>query len=234
VRLGENTTRFARVLFIAATNKNLRQLIADGHFREDLYHRLSELTIEVPSLNQRREDISDLSVHFLGKLYRVYKKAEEREIDTPSLSRGAQALLSRHHYTGNIRELRSILLRALFFRKGRVISEEDIRKVLGASPEGEPEGAVEKLTGQLAREIFDALLRKETDFWEGVYAPYSENRISRDIVAAVVELARREGATTMPKVADLLRACDPKSDDPEERKTFYRFKNFLYKTIRIG
>jgi transcriptional regulator with GAF, ATPase, and Fis domain len=234
VRLGENTTRFARVLFIAATNKNLKQLIAEGRFREDLYHRLSELTIEVPSLNQRREDIPDLAVHFIGKLYRVYKKPEESEIDTPSLSRGAQALLSRHHYTGNIRELRSILLRALFFRKGRVISEEDIRKVLGASEEGVPEGATEKLTGQVAQEIFDSLLREDSDFWGGVYAPYSENRISRDVVAAVVELARREGATTMPKVAALLCACDPRSDDPEERKTFYRFKNFLYKTIRIS
>jgi transcriptional regulator with GAF, ATPase, and Fis domain len=234
VRLGENATRYARVLFIAATNKNLKQLIDEGRFREDLYHRLSELTIEVPPLNQRREDIPDLAVHFLGKLHRVYKKPEESEVDTPSLSRGAQALLSRHHYTGNIRELRSILLRALFFRKGRVISEEDIRQVLGASEGEDPKGVVEKLTGQVAQEIFDALLREETDFWRGVYAPYSENRISRDVVEAVVELARRQGATTMPRVAALLGACDPKSDDPGERKTFYRFKNFLYKTIRIS
>jgi transcriptional regulator with GAF, ATPase, and Fis domain len=234
VRLGENATRYARVLFIAATNKNLRQLIAEGRFREDLYHRLSELIIEVPSLNQRREDIPDLAVHFLGKLYRVYKKPEESEEDTPTLVRSAQALLSRHHYTGNIRELRSILLRALFFRKGRVITEEDIRQVLGTlEPQG-VEGTVEKLTEQVARDIFDAIGRGETDFWAGVYVPYSESRISRDAVAAVVDQARRQGATTMPKVAEMLRACDPKDNDPEERKTFYRFKNFLYKTIRIG
>ena len=81
VRLGENVTRFARVLLIAATNKNLRKLIAEGNFREDLYHRLSELTIEVPSLNQRREDIPDLATHFLGKLYQVYRKADAREED---------------------------------------------------------------------------------------------------------------------------------------------------------
>ncbi|MBE0596115.1 MAG: sigma 54-interacting transcriptional regulator, partial [Desulfuromonadales bacterium] len=124
VRLGENTTRYARVLLIAATNKNLRQLIRDGLFREDLYHRLCELTIEVPSLNERREDIPDLATHFLGKLWRVYKRPEEGEEEAPMLTREAQALLSNHHYSGNVRELRSILLRALFFRRRRLISDQ--------------------------------------------------------------------------------------------------------------
>jgi DNA-binding NtrC family response regulator len=234
VRLGENTTRYARVLLVAATNRNLKQLIREGKFREDLFHRLSELTMEVPSLNQRREDIPDLATHFLGKLYRVYKKPEEGEEDAPVLSRGAQMLLARHHYSGNVRELRSILLRALFFRKGRLISEEDIRQALGNQETGEEAGAVARLTEQAAREIFAAIARGEQDFWSAVHLPYSENRISRDVVAQVVEMARAQGAATMPKAAELLRACDPRSDDDEERKTFFKFKNFLYKTIRIG
>ncbi|WP_432821149.1 GPMC system transcriptional regulator [Trichloromonas sp.] len=234
VRLGENVTRFSRVLLIAATNKNLKQLIAEGKFREDLYHRLSELTVEVPSLNHRREDISDLATHFLGKLYQVYRKPDDREEEAPVLTRGAQSLLSRHHYTGNIRELRSILLRALFFRKKRVITEEDIRKVLGAMDRPVPEDVAEKLTEQVAQEIFDAIRRGDSDFWSGAYLPYSESRISRDVVAAVVDLARREGAATMPKIAAMLQACDPRNDDPETRKIFYKFKNFLYKTIRIS
>jgi hypothetical protein len=54
------------------------------------------------------------------------------------------------------------------------------------------------------------------------------------VVAQVVEMARAQGAATMPKAAELLRACDPRSDDDEERKTFFKFKNFLYKTIRIS
>ncbi|HEX9874805.1 MAG TPA: GPMC system transcriptional regulator [Deferrimonas sp.] len=234
VRLGENTTRYARVLLVAATNRNLRQLIREGKFREDLFHRLSELTMEVPSLNQRREDIPDLATHFLGKLYLVYKKPDEGEEDAPMLSRGAQMLLARHHYTGNVRELRSILLRALFFRKGRILTEEDILQARGNQETREEEGAVERLTEQAAREIFAAIARGELDFWSAVHLPYSENRISRDVVAQVVELARAQGASTMPKAAELLRACDPRSDDDEERKTFFKFKNFLYKTIRIG
>ncbi len=234
VRLGENITRYARVLLIAATNKNLKQLIAEGKFREDLYHRLSELSIEVPSLNQRREDIPDLATHFLGKLYQVYRKVDEVEEDAPVLTRGAQALLARHHYTGNIRELRSILLRALFFRKKRVITEEDVRKVLGTLDLHVSEDATEKLNEKLAEEIFDAIRQQDKDFWTGAYLPYSENRISRDVVAALVDLARREGAVNMPRIAVMLGACDPKSEQAEERKAFYKFKNFLYKTIRIS
>jgi transcriptional regulator with GAF, ATPase, and Fis domain len=234
VRLGDNQTRYARVLFIAATNKNLGKLIEQGLFREDLYHRLSELTVEVPSLNQRREDIPDLATHFMGKLFRVYKKPEEGEEDTPLITRNAQNLLARHHYTGNIRELRSILLRALFFRSGPIISEEDIRRALENLGARVEEGAAEKLTGQLAQEIFAAIGRGEADFWDGVYAPYSENRISRDVVAAIIDLARNRGGTSMPKVAMALRACDPASDHDDDRRSFYKFKNFLYKTIRIG
>lgn len=234
VRLGENTTRYARVLLIAATNRNLLQRIREGHFREDLYHRLSELTIEVPSLNQRREDIPDLAIHFLGKLYRVYKKPEEGDEDAPVLTRGAQALLAQHHYTGNIRELRSILLRALFFRKKRLISEDDIHRVLDALGTLENQGAVVRLTDQVARELFAQLEGGEGDFWKIVYTPFSENRISRDVVAAVVDLARAQGAVTMPRIAEQLRACDPRSDDPEARRIFFKFKNFLYKTIRIS
>ncbi len=234
VRLGENVTRFARVLLIAATNKNLKQLIESGHFREDLFHRLSELTIEVPSLNQRREDIPDLATHFLGKLHQVYRKEDMSEEDAPVLTRGAQQLLSQHHYTGNVRELRSILLRALFFRKKRVISEEDIRRAIGEAERPKGTVAVEKLTAQVAEEIFSDLRKGEGDFWEKVYEPFSASRISRDVVAAVIDLARREGATNMPKIAVMLQACDPRAKDAESRKTFFRFKNFLYKTIRIA
>src|SRR6185369_10423865 len=56
VRLGENRERFSKVLLVAATNKDLQKEIRRGNFREDLYHRLSELSVTVPSLNERRED----------------------------------------------------------------------------------------------------------------------------------------------------------------------------------
>ncbi len=236
VRLGENLTRYSRVLLVAATNQDLRRLIRQGTFREDLYHRLSELTMDIPSLNERREDIPDLAVHFLGKLWKVYKRPDEGEDEAPGLDRSAQALLASHHYTGNVRELRSILVRALFFRQGRVIGEDDLRRILDQTGQGtgEAEGTAEQLRDRLAGEILAAIGRGEQDFWSGVYHPFSENRIARDTVIAVIDQARAAGANSMPKLARLLKACDPGSDDAEEKKVFYRFKNFLYKTVRIG
>ncbi|NIQ97472.1 MAG: GAF domain-containing protein [Desulfuromonadales bacterium] len=233
VRLGENITRYTRVLLVAATNRDLRRLIAEGHFREDLYQRLSELTIDVPSLTERREDIPDLAVHFLGRLWRIYKRPDESIEDVPMLSGEARELLAGHDYSGNIRELRSILLRALFFRKGRVIDAGIVRKALPKAEEPRDDGTLEKLTGEMARATFEQIRRGETDFWQSVYTPYSQNRITRDVVVELVELARRQGATTMPKIARVLRACDEPNGDDDQRKSFYRFKNFLYKTIKL-
>ena len=234
VRLGENVTRYARVLLVAATNKDLGLLIREGRFREDLYHRLSELTIEVPALNDRREDIPDLATHFLGKLHQVYKRPDGQEDEAPLLSQGARDLLARHNYTGNIRELRSILVRALFFRNGRVITQEDIERVLLAQAPPGSSATADQLTGQVARELFDAIVQGDGDFWSQVHGPFSEKRISRDVVAAVVEMARARGATTMPQVATLLKACSDTNGDVDQRRIFYKFKNFLYKTIKLG
>ncbi len=234
VRLGENATRYARVLLVAATNKNLPELIRQGQFREDLYHRLSELSLTIPSLNQRREDIPDLATHFLGRLYQIYRSPDDPEESVPVIDARAAALLARHRFSGNIRELRSILLRALFLRSGPVITEKNIREAIGENlPSAPPASPVEHLADEAARAIFAEITGDEKDFWTGLYQPYSENRISRDTVKKVIDLARGEGAGSMPKIARLLRACDPHSSDADQKKLFYKFKNFLYKTIHI-
>jgi transcriptional regulator with GAF, ATPase, and Fis domain len=233
VRLGENQTRYARVLLVAATNKDLGKLIREGSFREDLYHRLSELTIEIPPLNQRREDIPDLATHFLGRLYSIYHRPGDPD-EPPSITRKAQELLTTHNFSGNIRELRSILVRALFFHQGRTIDEKDIRRAIGQPRPAAEAGTNARLTQELAQEILAAIEQGNGSFWDRVYLPFSDNRIARDVVLEVIAQARTRGAASMPKLARLLRACDPGSSDPEERKRFYRFKNFLYKTIRIS
>ncbi len=238
VRLGDNTTRYARALVVAATNKDLPALIRKGTFREDLYFRLSELTIKIPCLNERRADIPDLATHFLGRLYHIYRSPNEPEDAVPTITAGARELLTQHHYSGNIREMRSILQRALFLRSGRNIEAAEIRHAIGTEPplasavsDVEP---VEKLVQQTARQIFDRIVAGEDTFWNAVYQPFTENRIARDVVVQVVEQARRQGSTSMPKIALLLKVCDPHSREENEQKVFYRFKNFLYKTIRIS
>jgi transcriptional regulator with GAF, ATPase, and Fis domain len=233
VRLGENQTRYARVLLVAATNRNLRRLILEGRFREDLFHRLSELTIDVPSLNERREDIPDLAVHFLGQLYRIYRRDSEPADQVPSISREAQELLAEHDYTGNIRELRSILLRALLFRRGRSITLEDVRRALtgvGSSPPALPTFTA---TTPPEMRLLEALRAGEGDFWTLVHQPFTEKQLTKDSVRALVAAVRRAGARSMPEVAVALKACDPRSAAAEEQRKFFKFKNFLYKTVRV-
>lgn len=234
VRLGENAERYSRVLLVAATNKDLPAEIAAGRFREDLYHRLAELSIRLPSLNERREDIPDLAVHFLGKLYRTYRGAKDAD-DPPMLSEEAKAALVQHHYEGNIRELRSILLRALFFRRSGVISGAAIRQAIAGAGLGGGQvvdAGRRSLTEQLSAEIMERI-RRGGDFWQDVYEPFSRNDISRDVVRMVVEQTRSVAGRPLPGVARYLRAVTDDAAPDEQRKLLYRFKNFLYKTVKI-
>jgi transcriptional regulator with GAF, ATPase, and Fis domain len=233
VRLGENVSRFSRVLLVAATNRNLKQLIQKGRFREDLYYRLSELTLEVPSLNERREDIPDLITHFLGKLFQIYRDPQDDKEKVPVLTEEAHRLLAEHHYSGNIRELRSILLRALFFRRGQVVTGEDIEAILRERKEEGAERETGLLNEKVALGIFRRIRAGEGNFWDDLHAPFTAKEIPRETVLRVIEEARRHGADTMPKLAGALRACAPFSGQDEEQKRFLKFKNFLYKTVRI-
>jgi transcriptional regulator with GAF, ATPase, and Fis domain len=232
VRLGENAERYGRVLLVAATNRNLHEEIRAGRFREDLYHRLSELSVRIPSLADRREDIPDLAVHFLGKLYRTYRGKDDPPI-TPLLTEGAKKALVNHSYEGNVRELRSILLRALFFRTGNTISENDIRQAIRDGLREQPADARGRLKEQLAMDIL-AQIESGGDFWTEVYEPYTKNRLPKDVVLVIIDKSRRNAGRTMPQIARYLKAVTGDiAGDQEERKKFFKFKNFLYKTIRV-
>ena len=236
VRLGENTDRYSRVLLVAATNKNLNEEIAAGRFREDLYHRLSELSIRLPSLNERREDIPDLAVHFLGKLYRTYRGDNEPLEKSPTLTKEAKDILMRHNYKGNIRELRSILLRALFFRSSNVISGEAISKAIAGTGclETSPTMTITRnLDERVASNILDKIA-SGGDFWSDVYEPFSRNDLSRETVRLVIERARSKAGKTMPAVARYLNALTDGQEQEEEQRQLFRFKNFLYKTVKLG
>ena len=236
MRLGENAERYSRVLLVTATNKNLADEIAAGRFREDLYHRLSELSIRLPSLNERREDIPDLSVHFLGKLYRTYRAENDTGETPPYLSKEAKEILMRHNYKGNIRELRSILLRALFFRQKSVITGEAIRDAIagtGRLEERTRSSVTHDLDQRLAGEIIDRI-EAGGDFWTDIYEPFSRNDISRETVRSVIEMARVKAGKTMPAVARYLKALTDGLEKEEEQRQLFRFKNFLYKTVKLG
>jgi len=119
-RVGDEREIKVDVRVIAATNKDLKQEIAEGRFREDLYHRLAVILIKVPALNDRREDIPLLVEHFAAKI------GEEQGKETKKFSASAIKLLQEYDWTGNIRELRNVVER-LIILGGSEISETDVK-----------------------------------------------------------------------------------------------------------
>ena len=119
-RVGADKDIKVDVRVIAATNKDLKKEIAEGRFREDLYHRLAVILIKVPSLNERRDDIPFLIEYFSIKI------AEKQGNVPKSFSKQAIKLLQEYDWTGNIRELRNVIER-LIILGGNEISETDVK-----------------------------------------------------------------------------------------------------------
>jgi transcriptional regulator with GAF, ATPase, and Fis domain len=119
-RVGSDKDIKVDVRVIAATNKDLKKEIAEGNFREDLYHRLAVILINVPALNERREDIPLLITYFTKKI------AEEHGTAQKSFSDKAIKLLQEYDWTGNIRELRNVVER-LIILGGTEVSERDVK-----------------------------------------------------------------------------------------------------------
>jgi DNA-binding NtrC family response regulator len=119
-RVGSDHDIKVDVRVLAATNKDLKQEIEDKRFREDLYHRLAVILLNVPSLNQRRDDIPLLIRHFAEKI------AQEHGAGAKQFDNKALSLLQNYDWTGNIRELRNVVER-LIILGGSFISEKDVK-----------------------------------------------------------------------------------------------------------
>ncbi len=111
------------VRVIAATNKDLRTEIAHNRFREDLYHRLAVIIIEVPPLNNRREDIPQLVEHFINLVCTEYGIAPKR------ISKEALVALQNFNWTGNIRELRNVVERLIILSANEITAEDVLHYV---------------------------------------------------------------------------------------------------------
>lgn len=118
-RVGSEKDIKVDVRIIAATNKNLKKEIEENKFREDLYHRLAVILIQVPSLNDRREDIPELISFFADKI------AEEQGNVTKKFTAKAIKMLQDYDWTGNVRELRNVVER-LIILGGDVVDENDV------------------------------------------------------------------------------------------------------------
>jgi two-component system, NtrC family, nitrogen regulation response regulator GlnG len=154
---GEYTTVGGRtpiktdVRIIAATNRELRQLIHQGLFREDLYYRLNVVPMRLPPLRERGEDIPDLARHFL-------RKAEEEGLPAKRIEADALDLLRRYRWPGNVRELENLIRRLVVLHSGDVISTATIASELNeparpmsANGDGEPPSLSQSVEQHLAR-----------------------------------------------------------------------------------
>ncbi len=120
-RVGGDKEIKVNVRVIAATNKDLKKAIEENKFREDLYHRLSVILIKVPPLRDRKDDIPLLVERFLNDI------AGEYGTKPKAINKDAIALLQKHEWTGNIRELRNVVER-LVIMSGETINEKDVQR----------------------------------------------------------------------------------------------------------
>src|SRR5512132_2259937 len=153
-RLGGTRTIKVDVRLVAATNRNLPQMVANGQFREDLFFRLNVVSIDMPPLRERKEDIEALAHFFIKKFANELKK----KLD--GLEPDALKLLMRYHWPGNIRELENAIKRAMLLAEGTQIAADDLRlgdttaasgardgsSIVKIPPTGIPLEEVERLT----------------------------------------------------------------------------------------
>ena len=193
------------VRVIAATNRNLPDLIAAGQFREDLLYRLRVIHIDVPPLRDRRDDIPVLVAHFVDRTARKARFTED-----------AMRCLMRHRWPGNVRELQNVVEQAMWLAHGDVV---DVAQL----PDGVrlPANSVLPMRErrvQVCDELYAAVVTGGYSFWDHIYPLF----LSRDITRHDMrELVRRGLSTTRGNYRALLKLFGMSSQD------YKRFLNFL-------
>ncbi len=163
-RLGGREPISVDVRIIAATNRDLETALREGRFRDDLYYRLKVVTVWLPPLRDRLDDIPVLTDYFLGRF------GAEMGMANPGMSKEAKAFLAGHPWQGNVRELSNVIRKALIFNRGAPIRLKDISQAVGGegvSPEldNTADEAIRQwmcnaLTSGASKEIFNALTER--------------------------------------------------------------------------
>ncbi|GAB3663209.1 sigma-54-dependent transcriptional regulator [Ramlibacter alkalitolerans] len=131
--VGDTRTQATNVRIVAATNADLKAMVAAGSFREDLYYRINVFPIQVPPLRERRDDIPALAFHFLKAF------CEELGRPVPRISDGAMSLLVNHAWPGNVRELQNAIQRAAILASDEMIRQAHLAGILDSAPKSELE-----------------------------------------------------------------------------------------------
>jgi DNA-binding NtrC family response regulator len=156
-RVGGTQKVSTDIRLLAATNRDIEKEVAEGNFREDLYYRINTLTVHIPPLRERKDDIPVLARHFLKKL---------NTTSPPELTDEAMEALLQYSWPGNVRELRNVMERLGILRAGQEIRPQDLPRDLAGTRRGE--GQTATLVGQavsledLERAHIQAVLERES------------------------------------------------------------------------
>jgi len=188
-RIGGTETVRVDVRILAATNRNLERAIAEGRFREDLYHRLNVVTIHMPPLREHREDIPALAQVFLARFGR------ELGIENPALADSARTLLSSYSWPGNVRELEHCLRRALIFTRGFPIQRDDLLRTMESA--SDPVASQRRTGDELLRDLLARHL-------EANAGPGCEPMLLETVEKELIREALRRCSGNQSKAAEML------------------------------
>jgi DNA-binding NtrC family response regulator len=191
VRIGSNDPIRVDVRVLAATHRDLNALVRDGQFRQDLYYRLEGMTIHLPPLRERKDDLELLARRFLVRMF--------GGASAPQLHRQALERLRAYHWPGNVRQLHKVLCRAVGACRGSQVLAEDLDfgdLDTGAAPAPEPARSEESPQAALRRIIAAAWASNQADLW-----PLLQEQLQRELLQfalgrpglSQVKLARRLG-----------------------------------------
>jgi two-component system response regulator AtoC len=201
------------VRVIAATNRNLRDMIGQGAFREDLFYRLNVIHLTVPPLRDRREDIPSLATHFLGH-FAGYANGGTREI-----SPEAMRVLCEYPWPGNVRELENVIERVAVTSPSAVIQSDELPLEIRVR-QGTTFRPKKERRRTVADDLYQRLIQNGESFWTVVYPLYMQREITRSNVRDLVRKGLEEARGNYKIVARLFNM---------EHGDYKRFLNFLRK-----
>jgi len=205
--------RHVNVRVIGATHRNLRDMIAQGTFREDLYYRLNVIQINVPPLRERRDDIPELVTHFLNK----FVTANRSPITT--VSPDAMKALVAYSWPGNVRELENLIERMVVAVQHDTIELQDLPSEVRTQDNVAFRPRRERRR-TVADDLYARLTEQHESFWATVYPMYMAREITRQHVRDVVRRGLEEARGNYKIVARLFNM---------ESREYKRFLNFLRK-----
>ena len=210
----ERSGSVVNVRVIAATNRNLRHLIDEGQFREDLYYRLNVIHLAIPPLRDRRTDIPALIDHFLERFGE--KRPNPRQV---TFSPETMKVLTSYAWPGNVRELENVIERLLVTAPGDTITVRDLPLEL-QTPRNLSLRPKHERRRTVADELYKKLVEDRESFWTAVYPLYMQREITRGNMRDLVRKGLENARGNYKIVAKLFNM---------EQRDYKRFLNFLRK-----